>query len=109
MPETVIVWFPSAALLPTVIFMLELPAPVINEGVKLTLLLLPSPDADRVIAELKPPLTAELIVTAPELLLAMLMVVGDALIEKPGVVPVTVSETVVVSIVEPEVPDTVML
>jgi hypothetical protein len=89
--------------------MVEVPAPVIDEGVKLTVLLLPSPDADRVIAELKPPLTAELIVTVPEPLLAMLMFVGDALIEKPGVVPVTVSETVAVSIVEPEVPDTLML
>ena len=89
--------------------MVEVPAPVIDEGVKLTVLLLPSPDAERVIAELKPPLTAELMVTVPELFLAMLMVVGDALIEKPEVVPVTVSETVVVSIVEPEVPETVML
>ena len=91
------------------IFIVDVPAPVIDEGVKLTVLLLPSPEADRVIAELKPPLTVELMVTVPELLLAMLMVVGEALIEKPGVVPVTVSETVVVSIAEPEVPDTVML
>ena len=29
-------------------------------------------------------------VTLPELLLAMLIVVGDALMEKPGVAPVTV-------------------
>lgn len=108
LPETVIVWFPSAALLPTVISMVELPAPVIDDGVNVTVLLLPWPDADRAIAELKPPLTAVLMVTVPELLLAMLMLVGDALIEKPGVVPVTVNETVVVSTVDPEVPVTVM-
>ena len=89
--------------------MVELPAPVMVDGVKLMELELPCPEADKVIAELKPPVTAVLIVTEPELLLAMLMLVGDALIEKPGVVPVTVSETVVFSIVEPEVPDTVML
>lgn len=89
--------------------MVELPAPVMVDGVKLMELELPCPEADKVIAELKPPVTAVLIVTEPDLLLAMLMLVGDALIEKPGVVPVTVSETVVFSIVEPEVPDTVML
>jgi len=61
-----------------------------------------------VIAELKPPVTAEAIVTDPELPLAILSDVGDALIEKPAVVPVTVRLTVVVSTVLPEVPVTVM-
>lgn len=61
------------------------------------------------IAELKPPVTAEVIVTDPELPLAILSEVGDALIEKPAVVPVTVRLTVVVSTVEPDVPVTVML
>ena len=89
-PKTVIVRFPSAALLPTVIFMVELPAPLIEDGVKVMEVELPCPVADKAIAELKPPLTAVLMVTVPELLLAMLMPVGDALIEKPGVVPVTV-------------------
>ena len=77
-------------------------------GVKLMELALPCPEADKAIAELKPPLTAVLMVTVPELLLATLMLVGDALIEKPGVVAVTVSETVVVSTVVPDVPLTVM-
>jgi hypothetical protein len=39
----------------------------------------------------------------------MLMEVGDALRENPALVPVTVSETVVDEVVEPEVPVTVML
>jgi hypothetical protein len=91
-----------------VIFIVEVPAPVIDVGLKLTEFWLPSPDAERVIAELKPPTTVEVMVTEPELLLAMLMVVGEALMEKPGVVPATVSVTVVVSTVLPEVPVTVM-
>ena len=49
------------------------------------------------------------IVAVPELLLATLIVVGDALMVKFGFVPVTVRETVVVSMVLPEVPVTVML
>lgn len=97
------------ALLPIVIVIVELPAPVIEPGLKCTELLLPSPDADKLIAELKPPVTALVIVTLPELLLAMLIVVGEALMEKPAVVLVTVSETVVVCVVVPEVPVTVML
>ena len=110
LPETVIAWLPREALLPTVIFIEEVPAPVIDEGLKDTEFWLPSPVAERAIEELKPPVTAEVIVTVPELLLAMLMVVGDALMEKPGVAPVTVRETVVVSVATPEeVPVTVML
>lgn len=89
---------------------MEVPAPVIDVGLKEIVLLLPSPVAERAIEELKPPVTAEVMVTVPELLLAMLMVVGEALMEKPEVAPVTVRETVVVSVVTPdEVPVTVML
>ena len=60
-------------------------------------------------AELKPPDTAEETLTWPELLRAIVRLVGEALMEKPAVVPVTVSETVVVSTVVPEAPFTVML
>lgn len=108
-PVMVIVRVPVAALLPIVIVIVELPAPVIDPGLKLTVLLVPSPDADKLIAELNPPVTALVIVTLPELLLAMLIVVGEALMEKPADVPVTVSETVVVCVVVPEFPVTVML
>ena len=90
------------------IFIVEDPAPVMDVGLKLTEFWLPSPDADSEIVPEKPPVTADVMVTLPELLRAMEMVVGDALIENPGVAPVTVSETVVVSIRLPEVPLTVM-
>ena len=56
----------------------------------------------------KPPATLLVMVTFPELLRAMVMEVGLALIEKLGVAPVTVSETEVVSTALPEVPVTVM-
>jgi hypothetical protein len=109
LPETVMVRLPSEALLPTVIVIVELPAPVIEVGLKITEFWLPCPEADSEIVELNPPDTAEEIATWPELLLAMLTVFGDELIEKPGVVPVTVSDTVEVSTVLPEMPVTVML
>lgn len=48
-------------------------------------------------------------VEVPELLLATLIDVGEALMVKLGVVPVTVRETVVVSVVLPEVPLTVIV
>jgi hypothetical protein len=110
-PVTVIVWFPVLALLPTVIFMVEVPEPgaAMELGVNVTLCALPSPEADNEIAELKPPEMVVVIVEVPELLLATLIVVGDAPIVKLGFVPVTVSETVVVSVVLPEVPFTVMV
>ena len=95
-PVIVRVRLPVVARRPTVIVMVEVPAPVIDDGLKLILVLLPCPEADSEIAELKPPVTAVVMVTLPELLLVMLMDVGDALIEKPALVPVTVSDTVVV-------------
>ena len=57
---------------------------------------------------MKPPEIVVVIVEVPELPLATLIVVGEALIAKFGDVPVTDSETVVVSTVLPEVPVTVM-
>ena len=108
LPVIVIVRFPVEALLLTVTFMVEVPAPVIEVGLKVMVRPLPPPEADREIAELKPPVTVEVMVELPELPWAMLIDVGDALIEKPGAVPVTVRETVVIEVVAPEVPVTVM-
>jgi hypothetical protein len=88
--------------------MVEVPAPVIEVGLKVMVLALPSPVADKVIAESKPPVTVVVIVTLPELLRSMLIEVGEALMEKPAVAAVTVSVTVVVSVVLPEVPVTVI-
>ena len=69
----------------------------------------PCPEAVKVIAELKPPAIVVVIVEVPELPLATLIDVGDAERVKLGLVPVTVKETVVFSVVLPEVPPTVML
>lgn len=83
----------------TVTFMVEVPAPVIELGVKVMVTPRPSPEADKAIAELKPPVTVVAIVEVPELPCAILSEVGDALSEKPGGTEVTIRETVVVSAV----------
>jgi len=109
-PLMVIVWFPSADRLPTLTVMVDVPAPgaAIGFGLKVTVWPLPCPVADKVIAELKPPVTVVVIVELPELPLETVIEVGDALMVKLGLVPVTVSETVVVATILPEVPVTVM-
>lgn len=111
MPVTVMVWLPRIAREPTVTVMVELPEPgaAMELGLKLTVRPLPPPEDDKLIAELKLPETAVVIVEVPDLPLAMLKDAGDALIVKLGAAPVTVSTTVVVSTVLPEVPVTVML
>lgn len=106
---TVMVWLPVVALRPTVMVRVELPAPVMLEGLKLTVLPVPSPEALSVIGESNPPVVLVVMDTCPEARRAMLMEVGLALTEKPAVLLVTVSETVVVSVVLPEVPLTVMV
>lgn len=110
MPVTVIVRLPVLARLLTRTVIVEVPEPgaAIELGLKLTVTLFPSPEADNAIAESNPPEIVVLIVDSPELPRATLSDVGVALIVKLGLVPVTVSETVVVSTVLPEVPVTVM-
>jgi len=90
--------------------MVDVPEPgaAMELGLKVTTWALPCPDADRLMAELKPPETAVVMVAVPELLRATVIVVGNALMVKLGFVPVTVRVTVVVSTVLPEVPVTVM-
>jgi hypothetical protein len=78
-------------------------------GLKLTVTLLGSPLADKEMAESKPPEIAVVIVEWPEFPGSIVSEVGDALMVKLGVVPVTVRETVVVSLVLPEVPVTVIV
>lgn len=106
----VMVWFPSLAFLPTRTVIVEVPEPgaAIELGLKVTLFDPPCPEADKEIDELNPPKTAVLIVAVPELPRATLIVDGKALTVKLGLVPVTVSVTVVISTVLPEVPVTVM-
>jgi hypothetical protein len=107
-PLIVMVRVPVVALLLSVIVMVELPAPVIEVGLKEIVVPLPCPDADSVIAEPKPPVTAVETVTCPELLLVTLMDVGDALMENPAVVPVTVRVNVAVCVIPPPMALTVM-
>ena len=108
-PFIVMVCVPSAALLLTVILIVEVPAPVIELGLKLMVTPLGCPVADNEMAESKPPVTVVVTVVPLELLRATVSEDGDALREKPALILVTVSETVVVSVVLPEVPVTVML
>jgi len=110
-PVIVMVWSPVLAVRPTLTVIVDVPEPgaAMELGLKVTDWALPCPVADKLMAELKPPETVVVIVTVPELFLATLIVVGDALMVKLGFVPVTVKDTVVVSTVLPEVPVTVML
>jgi hypothetical protein len=95
----------------TVIVIVELPEPgaAMDVGLKLTVTPVGWPVADKAIAELKPPDTAVVIVDVPLLPCTTETEVGEAEMVNAGVaVAVTVSETVVVSTVLPEVPFTVM-
>jgi hypothetical protein len=91
--------------------MVDVPAPgaAMELGLKVTPWVLPDNPVDKAIAESKPPEIVVVIVEVPELPLAMLIDDGDALMVKLGAVPVTFSETVVVAVVLPEAPVTVML
>lgn len=103
-PVMVMVRVPVAALRLVVIFIVELPAPVMELGLNVMVTPLPSPEADKEMAESNPPVTAVVMVTLAELLRFRLTEVGEALTEKPAEEEVTVSDTVVVSVVLPEVP-----
>jgi hypothetical protein len=88
--------------------MVEVPEPVMELGLKEMVTPDGWPEADKETAESKPPVTAEVMVTEPELLRLMLMELGEALMEKPAVELVTVSETLAVEVVLPEAPVMVM-
>lgn len=109
-PVMVMVRVPAAALRLTVMVMVDVPAPgaAMDVGLKLRVTLEPVTVPDRLTFELKPPLTAVVMVTFPLLEGETEIVVGDALRVKVGVAPGMVSVTVVVSTVLPEVPFTVM-
>ena len=110
MPLMVIVRVPRLALLLTVTVMVEVPEPGagIGLGLKLTVTPDPWPLADRLIDELKPPEIVVVIVEWPEAPGFTVIDVGDALMVKLGLVPVTVRLTVVVATRLPEVPVTVI-
>lgn len=110
-PLMVMVRVPVEALLLTVTVIVDVPEPGagIELGLKLTLTRDPWPLADKAMAELKPPEIAVVIVDLPELPRETLSDVGEALMVKLGFVPVTVSLTVVLAVVLPEVPFTVIV
>ena len=83
------------------------PGAAIGLGLKLTLVPAGTPEADREIAELKPPLTVVVMVEVPAAPCAVLTELGDAEIVKSEAA-VTVRLTVVVCVTEPPVPVTVM-
>ena len=109
LPITVMAWVPRGAPFATLIDMVEVPEPgaAMDEGLKLTVTPLPCPEALRVIGELKSPAIVVVIVVVPVFPWRMVTELGDALMEKFGG-PVTVRVTVVVSVVLPAVPVTVM-
>src|SRR5208283_5080573 len=67
LPVTVMGYVPVGVLLPTVMVMVELPEPGAGIGLGLKLTLVPegAPEADRLIALLKPPLMVVVIVEVP--------------------------------------------
>ena len=70
----------------------------------------PCPEAERVMGELKPPVTVVVMVTEAGAFLAMVMDEADAeRVKLGGMGAVTVSETVVVWVRVPPVPVTVMV
>ena len=112
-PVTVMVRVPARARRLTRMFIVDEPEPgaAIEVGLKLIVTLLPPPEAERLIAELKPPEMAVVIVECPLFPGEMLSEVGEALMVKLGLPPllVTVNDTVVVFTVLPDVPLTVMV
>jgi hypothetical protein len=78
-------------------------------GLNVTVWPFPSPDADKLSAELNPPAAAAAIVTFPDEFLVTVMLPGEAETAKPAVaLDVTVSDTVVVWVNPPPVPVMVM-
>src|SRR5271167_197493 len=80
LPVTVMGYVPVGVLLPTVMVIVELPEPGagIVCGLKLTVVPTGTPEADRLIAPLKPPLMAVLMVDVPCFPWATLSAAGDA-------------------------------
>ena len=100
---------PVAVLDPTVIVIVELPPPgaAIELGLKLTVVPLGAPVADRLIALMKPPLTVVVIVEVPELPCPTLTEVGEPVSAKLAGTA-TVRATVVLCWIPPPVPVTVI-
>ena len=94
--------------MPTFTVIFVVPDAESDVGLKVTLLLLPAPDAVNLIAEPRVPLTVAVIVELALPFLPALIDVGDALSVNVAATAVTVRFTVVVLTRLPEVPVTVM-
>src|SRR5271166_4485493 len=96
LPVTVMEYVPVSVLDPTVMVMVEVPAPGAGSGLGLKLTVVPdgTPEADKVIALLKPPLMVVVMVELPWLPCCTLREAGEAESVKLGAA-VTVSVTVV--------------
>ena len=93
------------------IVMFDVPEPgaAMEVGAKLTVTPDGRPDADRAIAESKPPVAVVLIVVMPELPLVTVRVLGAAeMVKLPVTVEVTVRVNVTVCVMPPPVPETVI-
>ena len=91
----VMVLVPSAAWAPTVTVIVDVPEP--GAGIGLGLKVFPMPPAFKVTAALKPPVIFEVITEVPELPLARVSEVGDAVrLKLPFAAAVTVRLTAVV-------------
>ena len=112
-PVAVIVMLliPALPLELTLIVILDVPEPgaAMEAGLKLTVWALPNPEADKVIAELKPPVTAVVIVVVPELPVDTVNLFGDApMVKSAETGAVTVRVTVAEGVMPPPVPVTVI-
>ena len=110
-PVMVMVRVPVVAFAATLICMAACPVPGAGmvEGLKRTKTLAPCPDAVKAIDELKPPVAVVATLTRPRPPRVMVIVLGLARSVKLPVGPVTVRLTVVVAVVLPEVPVTVIV
>src|SRR5271165_3228369 len=109
LPITVIGYVPVGVLAPTVIVMVELPEPGAGIGLGLKLTVVPdgAPDADRLIALLKPPLMVVVIVDVPCFPCETLSEAGEAEIAKLGA-GITDKVTVTVFCLPPPLPVSVI-
>jgi hypothetical protein len=108
---TVMVWLPTAALLPVVIVIVEPPEPgaAMELGEKVTVWAPPWPEDESEMAELKPPDPEVVMVTLPEERRERVMDDGEAETVKAGwTAAVTVREIVVDWVRPPPVPVTVI-
>lgn len=112
LPVIVMVYVPVLVVLAAVSVYFDLPEPgaAIDAGLKLPVNPVGRPDAESAIAELNPPETVVVTVTYPLEPRLRDPELGETEMVKDGVAAaVTLSETVVVSTVLPEVPVTVMV